>query len=138
MKDHMALVELASQLPLGCLEPEDEQRLEAHLREGCVECEAALRAGAEVLDALVEGQAALSPSPAARARLLALAGAGERRPPRRSGARRLARIAWPLALAASVLAAVGLGLEARELSRALVEARSSAAALDERLAGSDA
>ena len=88
-----------------------------------------------MLDALVEGQAALEPSPAARARLLALVAAGGRRPPRRAGARRLARIAWPLALAASALAAVGLGLEARDLRRALGEARQSVAALEERLSG---
>jgi anti-sigma-K factor RskA len=135
MTDHQELIELASLLPLGTLSPEEEQRVEEHLRGGCAECEQALRASAEVVDELAATVPPLEPSPGLRARLLAEAAAGGTVRPLPAGRRRFARIAYPLALAASVLAAIGLGLEARDLRRALESARTTIASLEERLGG---
>jgi anti-sigma-K factor RskA len=138
MTDHQELLELAALLPLGTLSPEDEARLEAHLRGGCAECEAAIRASAAVVDALAQTVAPLEPSPALRARLLARAAAeGAARPaaPRAPlRARRGARLAAAAALAASILVAVFLGLEVRDLRGALAGARGSVARLEAALA----
>ena len=53
MMDHRELLELATNLPMGVLEPAEEREVEAHLATGCVECERALRESAATLDALV-------------------------------------------------------------------------------------
>jgi anti-sigma-K factor RskA len=141
MSEHQDLLELAALLPLGTLSPEDEARIDAHLRGGCGECEAAVRASAAVVDALALTVEALEPTPELRARLLtraAEAGASRAVPPpaplRALIAPRRARLAVAVALAASLALAVGLGLEVRELRGALGAARESVAGLEAALA----
>jgi len=136
MTDHRELRELAVQLPLGTLAADDERRVEAHLRGGCAECETAVRGAAEVVDALVAAERPLEPSPALRARILAQAAAEPPAPPvrTRTAPGRLARAAWPLALAASVLVAVALGLEVRALREREAGVRHEIASLERRLA----
>jgi anti-sigma-K factor RskA len=149
MTDHSELRDLATLLPLGGLSREDERRIDEHLRAGCAECEGALRDGVVVADALAEGVPRVEPSPELRGRILARvageaqspeAAVGARRaltaaPPRRSRASFVRRAAVGLALAASVVAAVGLGLEARDLRGMLAGARARVAELEEQLAG---
>jgi anti-sigma-K factor RskA len=149
MTDHSELRDLATLLPLGGLSPEDERLVDEHLRAGCAECEAALRDAVVVADALAEGVPRVEPSPELRGRILARvagepqsvdAAARARRiatapPPRRNRGVWLRRAAVGIALAASVVAAVGLGLEARDLRGALAGARTRVAELEEQLAG---
>jgi anti-sigma-K factor RskA len=142
--DHSELHDLATLLPLGGLSPEDERRIEEHLRTGCGECEQKLREGAEVADALAEGVPRVEPSPELRGRILARVASeqqasGAQRltapPPaqRRGGFARRAAVA--AALAASVVAAVGLGLEARDLRGAVASAAARIAELEAQLEG---
>ncbi|HVH05122.1 MAG TPA: anti-sigma factor [Myxococcota bacterium] len=149
MTDHSELHDLATLLPLGGLSPEDERRIDEHLRAGCTECERALRDGVVVADALADGVPRIDPSPELRGRILAqiarepqAPGAAMHAqrtvaappPPRRRRAAFVRRAAVGLALAASVVAAVGLGLEARDLRGMLAAARARTSALEEQLA----
>jgi anti-sigma-K factor RskA len=145
MTDHSELHDLATLLPLGGLSPEDERKIEEHLRAGCAECEARLREGAEVADALAEGVPRVEPSPELRSRLLArVASEPQARapapqrltapPPARRRGAFVRRAIVAAALAASVVAAVGLGLEARDLRSALVSATARVGELEEQLA----
>jgi anti-sigma-K factor RskA len=144
MTDHAELHDLATLLPLGGLSPEDERRIEEHLRAGCAECEAKLREGAEVADALAEGVPRVEPSPELRGRILAQVAREpqaeapvHRRtapPPARRRGAFVRRAIVAAALAASVVAAVGLGLEARDLRGALASATARVGELEEQLA----
>jgi len=145
MSEHQELLELAALLPLGTLSPEDEERIDAHLRGGCADCEAAIRASAAVVDALALTVEPLEPAPELRARLLARAaeeGASRAGPPpaplRAPRARRRARLAVAAALAASLLAAIGLGLEVGDLRGALAGEEETVARLEAALADASA
>jgi hypothetical protein len=142
--DHSELRDLATLLPLGGLSPEDERKIEEHLLAGCEECERALREGAQVADALAEGVPRVEPSPELRGRILAQVA---REPQSRPATRRMAppaprrrgvfvrRALVAAALAASVVAAVGLGIEARDLRGDLALASARIGELEEQIAG---
>jgi anti-sigma-K factor RskA len=134
MMDHRELLELATNLPMGVLEPAEERELEAHLRAGCAECERALRESAATLDALVRTLPPVTPSPDLRARLLARV--QEDRPvARQRGAVAAPRRSWlPYALAASVLVAFALGVQVARQSSMLDEVRAQAARQEQQLA----
>ncbi len=64
MNDHRELLELAPSYPLGPLDPNDCDRIEAHLESGCEECEAVIRVASAVADELVHGVTTVEPSAA--------------------------------------------------------------------------
>ena len=64
MNDHRELLELAPSYPLGPLDPNDCDRIEAHLESGCEECEAVIREASAVADELVHGVTTVEPSAA--------------------------------------------------------------------------
>jgi anti-sigma-K factor RskA len=139
VKTHAELKELAALLPLGTLDAEDERQLEEHLRGGCAECEAELRAAAAVADALAEAVVPLEPAAGLRARILA--GAREQAPHASAPRRARATRRWlvpALAAAASVLVALGLGLEVRDLRGALAGEKAQVARLEAALGSAEA
>lgn len=136
---HDRLRDLLPAHALGALDPEERREMEAHLSE-CAECRERLAEWEATVEELAESTPPVQPSPEVRARLVAQversrgeAGAGER--PRRAG---LA----PLAVAASVIVALGAGLLAGIVAtrswndRRIEEGRAQISTLEERLAES--
>lgn len=136
---HDRYEELLPAHALGALDPEERREMEAHLAR-CAECRERLAAWGASVEALAESAPPARPSPEVRERLLgrveasrAEAAPGVR--PRRSGL-------GPLAVAASVLVALGAGLVAGVVAtrawtdREMAERRAEIAALEERLAES--
>lgn len=134
MMDHRELLELATNLPMGVLEPAEERELEAHLRTGCAECERVLRESAAALDALVRTLPPVTPSPDLRARLLARV--QEDRPVARLRTpAAVPRRPWlPYALAASVLVAFALGVQVARQRSVLEAVRAQGARQEQQLA----
>jgi anti-sigma-K factor RskA len=133
MTDHEELLEIAELYPLGGLAQAERARLEQHMADGCARCEAALRANQNVATQLLEAVPPVAPRPEVLTRLLARAEAGSvekrRIPARRNRGR------WgTLALAASVLVALGLGSLAALLNTQLEQERVARAELEEALA----
>jgi anti-sigma-K factor RskA len=137
MMDHRELLELATNLPMGILEPAEEREIEAHLAAGCAECERALRESAATLDALVGSLPPVAPPPDLRARLLARA--REDRPIARiSPIARAPRRSWlPYALAASLLVAFALGAQVARQRSVLEVLRAQAARQEQQLAAGE-
>lgn len=136
MTDHEALLELAELYPLGGLSEAECARLEQHVADGCARCEALLRATQNVASQLLVGVAPVEPRPEVLAGLLARVsqpGGTRRRGPSR--VRRAIRSrAAELAIAASVLVALGLGALAAVLNTRLEHERIARLDLEDALA----
>jgi len=133
MTDHEELLEIAELYPLGGLADAERARLEQHVADGCARCEAVLRASQNVATQLLAAVAPVAPRPEVLTRLLARveepAGAKRRAPARRNRGGMMA-----LAVAASVLLALGLGSLSAILNTRLEQERVARADLEEALA----
>ena len=115
MSAHRELLELAEMSVLGALATEDRIRLDAHLSDGCEECAAAMRSSAAVADELAAAIAPMDVSPDVRDELMDRVRA-DARPERTLG--------WHgYALAASLLVALGLGVQLFRVAGQLEEER---------------
>ena len=136
---HERYEELLPAHALGALDPEERRELEAHLA-ACAECRERLAGWGATAEALAASAPPVRPSPEVRERLLGRVEAS--RPEAvADGSRRRSGLG-PLAVAASVLVALGAGLVAGLVAartwtdRETAERRAEVAVLEERLAES--
>lgn len=122
MSSHEEYLELAEMSVLGRLESADRARLDEHLGRGCEECEAAVREATILADELTEAIPAMHVSPDVRERLMdRVRGEAGARPA-------AATIRWQsYALAASLIAALALGIRLFQVAGELEEKRLSLA-----------
>lgn len=136
MTDHEELLEIAELYALGGLAEAERARLEQHVADGCARCESVLRANSSVASHLLVAVPPVEPRPEVLARLLARA--SEPPVPRRRGSTRIARALRSrraeLAIAASVLVALGLGGLSASLNHRLQHERSARVDLEDALA----
>lgn len=136
MTDHEELLEIAELYPIGGLGDAERARLEQHVADGCARCEAVLRANQGVSSQLLLAVLPVEPRPEVLARLLARA--SEPAVAKRRGPARIARAlrgrAAELAIAASVLVALGLGGFSAVLNQRLEHERSARVDLEDALA----
>jgi len=131
MTDHEEYRELAAVYALGALGSPDRERFEAHLASGCGECEAALEEARHVAAELPFALAPVAPPPRLRERLLERVrqDANSVAPPRSGLA---SPVFWvSLAAAASLALAIGVGLYARSVQRALETERLARVSLEQ-------
>jgi len=121
MNGHEAWLELVALHALGALEGEDRVRLDAHLAEGCETCREDLARALRVAENLLDAVPPVHPSPGARDRLIARVreDATPTASPHAAPARTRRRPWLPLAAAAGLALAVGIGLYARTLRSAI-------------------
>lgn len=127
--------DLAAAYALGALAPEDARRFEEFLV-GSPETQRAVAEYREVAALLALGEAEAAPSADLRRRVLAGVAEGKGRPLRPGGARRTV-VLW-VALAASLLAVAGLGLDLRAARGELRDLRDLLADTQGRLAAREA
>ncbi len=117
MSSHQELLDLAETVVLGTLAAEDRARLDAHLAEGCEECEAVMRSATALADELAAAISPMDVSPGVREQLVDRVRADAR-------PQAVATIRWQsYALAASLIAALVLGVRLFEVSGELEEER---------------
>jgi anti-sigma-K factor RskA len=118
MTDHEEYKDLAAVYALGALDGPEQERFEAHLASGCDACQAELAEARRVADELLFALPPVAPPPGLRERLLArVREDAARGSTGRSGSSSRSAFWISLAAAASLAAAVGLGLHARSLQR---------------------
>ncbi len=121
MTRHQDLLDSASHYALGVLDEQEKERFESHLASGCDDCQTALREARLVTDALALGLTPGSPSKEVRARLFERVRQDRDSSEHEGTSKPRSRVWIPLAAAASLLAAVGLGLHAHSLRQSLDE-----------------
>ncbi len=118
---HAEYLELAAIYALGALDGEDRARFETHLASGCEPCREAVRESEEILGNLALAAPLAAPPASVRERLFdRVSRDSNTKDAKRSGGSPF----WMALAAAATLAAIGLGLYARNLSeraRALYE-----------------
>lgn len=142
MNGHRELLELAPSYPLGPLDPNDCDRIDAHLESGCEECEAVIRETGAVADELVYGVTTVEPSAAPGPGWLDLVEEGSPDLVEENGESRVAppprearRSQWrTTALAASVVLALLLGIRVFHVSRSLETERAARVRVEGKLA----
>ncbi len=121
MTRHQDLLDSASLYALEVLDKEERERFESHLASGCDECQTALREARSVTDALVLVLDPVRPSKEVRAKLFERVRQDRGSSEHERASKPRSRIWIPLAAAASLLAALGLGLHAYSLRQSLDE-----------------
>ena len=130
MTDHAELIELAELYALGGLSPGERAELVEHVANGCSDCERALRANARVADELLLAVPPIEPSAAVRERLLARAQSDPAAGPIR---RRRVALRAPLAVAATLVLAIGLAASTAVLYARLERETAARADIEEAL-----
>lgn len=125
MNGHETWLELVALHALGALDPEERARLEGHLAEGCETCEGDLARALRVAEELLIAVPPVPLIPGARERLLSRVRADAAAAPRRNLAPARRRVWVPIAAAASLALAVGLGLYARTLRGVIDQERAA-------------
>jgi len=128
--DHAELIELAALYALGGLSPGERAELVEHVANGCSDCERALRANARVADELLLAVPPIEPSAAVRERLLARAQSDPAAGPIR---RRRVALRAPLAVAATLVLAIGLAASTAVLYARLERETAARADIEEAL-----
>ena len=140
MSDHERLEELAHLYPLGGLDPDEKLLVDRHLATGCETCERLLLDSLRVAGQLLHAVDPMPPSPRVKQELLDRVQRDQGRAAGQATVTRTPARAW-LGLAASLVAAVGLGIyalslqsESDALRSALLQEEASRQAADARAA----